>query len=129
MKTCGQCHHFLQYVGESNGQCYFFPPIPTKDGANIRPTIKITTKACGHLAEMDADAKPEVKTKDNVPSHGKVIQKDAKPKAPVRVPTPAPPSQPSSRKPVTGPESAPTMAQGYQKITSPTMKQPSQAAT
>lgn len=92
--TCGQCHHFLQYVGEQNGQCYYNPPVPTKDGSNIRPTIKVLTPACSKIDLMAADEAPAIKTKEHVPSHGLVAKKDA-PKGkrgftppPIQPPTP-----------------------------------------
>ena len=87
MKTCGQCQHYLAYHQENNGQCYWLPPVPQKDGSAIRPTLKANTHACAQIKELPPEAQPEVKIKASVPSHGLVMKKD-KPK-PSKQPAPA----------------------------------------
>lgn len=76
MNTCGQCQHFLAYHGENNGQCYYLPPIPQKDGSAIRPTLKSNTHACAQIKPLAPEAPPEVKMKATVPTHGLVMKKD-----------------------------------------------------
>lgn len=114
MKTCLQCEYFHAFNPPSHGECFRFPPTPYKDGTVDAPRIKANRLVCGEFKPLPDGETAQPITKANVPSHGKVIQKDAKR---VVVPKPAQP-QPSSYKPVM-PEPAPTLAQGYQKMKEP----------
>lgn len=61
--TCGNCHHYLGYAGQIDGQCYRKPPIPLASGSIIRPNVKVNTRACGEHRALAPDEPPAVKEK------------------------------------------------------------------
>jgi len=63
MNTCGNCHHYLGYAGQIDGQCYRNPPVPLASGPVIRPNVKANFKACGEHKALAQGELPAVKEK------------------------------------------------------------------
>jgi hypothetical protein len=112
-QTCIQCEHFYAFNPPSHGECYRYPPTPYKDGTVDAPRIKANRPACGEFESLPNGETAQPATKEHVPSHGLVMKGTTKP------PQKQPPGSPS-RPQQSVPTPAPTLAQGFKKLTTPT---------
>ena len=72
-KTCGNCEHYLEFMGESRGNCTYNPPIALSNGDSKQPIVIRSRPRCSKWKESTS-LMPEVKTKDQLPTHGQILQ-------------------------------------------------------
>jgi len=59
-RTCGKCRHWVQFNGESRGECYRFPPVPSIGGTMMRPRVREKERACGEFSEGNGGVRDKV---------------------------------------------------------------------
>lgn len=70
MKTCGECQHWIRFEGETRGECFRYPPLPSVSGTMMRPRMRERERACGEFCEGNGG----VKVKQQPDTHGDAIK-------------------------------------------------------